>query len=149
MPPLLKDEINIGLVDYCNNTRDLKKQDVLDAEMRICCALGFAFHKATPLSYIDRFIHASVVGDGHTWPSAPNKIFSSLLTYLVEVSLFSDELVSIHSSLTTAAAVYLSRCTLGIRCAKGTFWSETLAYYTGYEVSDLRELMVYNIFSYA
>lgn len=139
LPPLLKDEINVGLLEHNNVTKSLKRQDVLDAETRICGALEFRFHKTTPLSYIDRFIHASAVGNGCLWPSTPNKIFSSLVLYLIDVSLLSKDLVSTHSSLVAAAAVYLARCTLGITCPKGIFWNDTLAYYTSYGVSDLRK----------
>lgn len=143
LPPLLKDEINVGLLEHNNVTKSLKRQDVLDAETRICGALEFRFHKTTPLSYIDRFIHASAVGNGCLWPSTPNKIFSSLVLYLIDVSLLSKDLVSTHSSLVAAAAVYLARCTLGITCPKGIFWNDTLAYYTSYGVSDLRKLFFY------
>ena len=115
----------------------MKRQDVLDAEMHICETLEFRLHRTTPLCYFDRFLHASVVGDGHMWPSRPNRTLVSLVSYLNDVSLLSEKIAIFHPQQVAASAIYLARCTLGIVDPFGLLWTDTLAHYTGYRVWDL------------
>lgn len=92
---------------------------------------------------------------------AKNATLKNLVIYLLDLAVLEYKLVSKKPSLVTASAVYLARATLGIREARnnatgaGTttslstspsldralsgFWSNTLEYYTGYDVWDVEE----------
>merc|ERR1712183_871468 len=64
-----------------------------------------------------------------------------------ELSFLVYDFVPRKASLTTAAAIYLARVTLGLRDEsplsstlnneRNSFWSRTLEYYTGYNLFDL------------
>lgn len=101
-------------------------------EAKICNALKFNFNYVTPYQFVHRFLRASHVssrcstsasllpGDelGMIHNGANNEInvlLKKLVLYLLDLAVLEYELVKNKPSLTTAAAVYLARATLGIR----------------------------------
>ena len=108
------------------------RSEVLEMEAKICNALKFNFNYVTPYQFVHRFLRASHVssrcstsasllpGDelGMIHNGANNEInvlLKKLVLYLLDLAVLEYELVKNKPSLTTAAAVYLARATLGIR----------------------------------
>ena len=92
--------------------------------------------------------------------NAADVLMRSMVFYLLDLAVLEYGLVNKRPGLVAAAAVYLARATLGVRAPAvasssfpvggddsralprripGGYWSETLEYYTGYEVEELEE----------
>lgn len=152
-----------------------KRKDILDMEANIVNALGFNLNFVTSYHHVHRFLAASQacspcsLSDGRAAMrlgkhNATNNMMECLVMYLLDLSLLDYKFVNKKPSLVAAAAVYLARCTLGIREPSTAtasamapsslhdefespsfqrdvegYWSKTLEYYTGYDMWALEE----------
>lgn len=111
-------------------------------EAKICSALSFRLHRVTPFHYVHIYLLASEHGQDPTL-SGP---LPSMTLYLLELSRYSFRLSDQPASLIAAACVYLARATLGIQEAShtddGRYWTKTLEYYTGYNMGDLKVIVL-------
>ena len=106
-------------------------------ERRVCNALGFALVRQTPYPYIHEFMRASSECPDPGCESQP--VLKEMVQYLLELGRLPYMPVTQKPSLLAAAAVYLSRVTLGLG---GGEWTATLEYYTGYSKSDLKDMVL-------
>ncbi len=136
-------------------------------EANIANSLGFNLHFITPYHHVHRFLAASQASSPCSVSAnrsamrlgkynATNDMMEKLVMYFLELSLMEYEFVSMKPSMLAAAAVYLARCTMGIRepsttsfndefaspyfqrAAEG-YWSKTLEHYTGYDMWALEK----------
>jgi cyclin A len=147
-PPDVKDFCYISASTY-------SKQQVIEMEYKISSLLAFNFHIITPHHFVNIFLRAHYVS-GHGAGTKPACSLSyednmkHLVDYLLEIASLTYSFVKEPPSKVAAAAIYLARATLGIRDAstldaeEGTqgFFSRTLEYYSGYEESDLKPLVI-------
>lgn len=147
-----------------------KRKDILEMEANIVNSLGFNLHFITPYHFVRRFLAASQASSpcslsadraamGLGRYNATNDMMEKLVMYLLDLAMLEYRFVSMKPSLVAAAAVYLARCTLGIRepntatpsslndeftspsfqrAAEG-YWSKTLEHYTGYDMWAVEE----------
>ena len=151
-----------------------KRKDILEMEANIVNSLGFNLNFVTPYHHVHRFLAASEasspcsLSDGRAAMrlgkhNATNDMMECLVMYLLDLSLLDYTFVNKKPSLIAAAAVYLARCTLGIREPSTAaaamapsslhdefespsfqrdvegYWSKTLEYYTGYDMWALED----------
>lgn len=151
-----------------------KRKDILEMEANIVNSLGFNLNFVTAYHHVHRFLAASEasspcsLSDGRAAMrlgkhNATNDMMECLVMYLLDLSLLDYTFVNKKPSLIAAAAVYLARCTLGIREPSTAaaamapsslhdefespsfqrdvegYWSKTLEYYTGYDMWALEE----------
>mmetsp|Transcript_6918 Transcript_6918/g.14414 ORF Transcript_6918/g.14414 Transcript_6918/m.14414 type:complete len:662 (+) Transcript_6918:41-2026(+) len=149
-----------------------KRKDILEMEANIVNSLGFNLNFVTPYHHVHRFLAASQASSPCSLSAdraamrlgkhnATNNMMESLVMYLLDLSMLDYAFVNKKPSLVAAAAVYLARCTLGIRepsTATMTpsslhdefespsfqrdvegYWSKTLQHYTGYDMWALEE----------
>ena len=153
--------------DFCyisDNSYTVK--EILDCEAKICSALKFNLNFTTAYEYVDLFLRASFASSGRVSNVALKEMVEKMIFYFLDLSLLEYKFVGVKPSLVAAAALYLTRATLGIREAtrevqkqdssplfnpvkvmfgdsflrssKG-FWSKTLQHYTGYDIWDLEK----------
>ena len=145
-----------------------KRKEILEMEANIANSLGFNLHFITPYHHVHRFLAASQASSPCSVSAnrpamrlgkynATNDMMEKLVMYFLELSLMEYEFVSMKPSMLAAAAVYLARCTMGIRepsttssfndefaspyfqrAAEG-YWSKTLEHYTGYDMWALEK----------
>ena len=148
-----------------------KRKDILEMEANIANSLGFNLQFITPYHHVHRFLAASQASSPCSLSAdlaamrlgknnAINDTMEKLVMYFLELSILEYEFVAMKPSMLTAAAVYLARCTLGIRepstavmasalndefaspyfqrAAEG-YWSKTLQHYTGYDMWALEK----------
>lgn len=142
-------------------------------EANIANSLGFNLHFILPYHHVHRFLAASQASSRCSLSAdrtamrlgrhnATNDILEKLVVYFLDLSILEYEFVSMKPSLIAAAAVYLARCTMGIREPSSTavmtpsslhyefaspyfqrdvegYWSKTLQHYTGYDMWALEE----------
>eukprot|EP00986_Skeletonema_menzelii_P008419 scaffold3535_cov148-Skeletonema_menzelii.AAC.3 len=147
-----------------------KRKDILEMEANIVNSLGFNLNFVTPYHHVHRFLAASQASSPCSLSvdrpamrlgkhNATNDMMECLVMYLLDLSLLDYTFVSKKPSLVAAAAVYLARCTLGIREPTAMapsllhdefdspsfqrevegYWSKTLQHYTGYDMWALEE----------
>ena len=112
---------------------DMHTQDLIDLESNLCHCLDYRLHAITPLSFLDRFLHASnptahysdamlrderletggwLLANPHS--SKPRGTLESLALYFLELSTHSTELSMQKPDMLAASAVYLARATFGL-----------------------------------
>lgn len=149
-----------------------KRKDILAMEANIANSLGFNLHFMTPYHHVHRFLAASQASSPCSLSAdraamrlgkhnATNDMMEKLVMYLLDLSMVEYEFVTMKPSLLAAAAVYLARCTLGIREPSTVartpsslhdefaspyfqrdvegYWSKTLQHYTGYDMWGLEK----------
>lgn len=110
----------------------------------MCEVLKFRLHHATPVKFVHEYLLASQDGMQTLAYEVFHPMLRSMVYYLLELSRMSYELVPTRPSLVAAAAVFLGRATLGIRCQESEtadsngFWTKTLEFYTQYTVEQLK-----------
>ena len=164
-PPNLDEIVYITANTY-------NRQNILDMESRIVKHLGFNLHFVTPYDFMRRFLAASQASSPCSVSAdraammlgrnnAINDMMECFVSYLLDLALLEYKFVTMKPSRVAAAAVYLARCTFGIRepasfamtpsslndefaspsferTANG-YWSKTLQYYTGYDMWALEK----------
>ena len=114
-----------------------------DMERRVCKAMQFRLHRITPYQFLPSFIRA---GRACTDMSCTfqSSIQQNLVLYLITLGRLSYGLSRYGPSVLAAAAVYLSRATLGItepsgdESEHGKYWNASLVHYTGYTKEELK-----------
>lgn len=123
------------------------EEELLQNELDVCQTLQFRLHHVTPMHYAHEYLLASDASSGkrnaHMGP-----FLHDMLHYLLELSRFAHELVLRKPSLVAAGCLLLARATLKISGKSSSgggsinakdCWNETLEYYTGYTVEDLKD----------
>lgn len=136
-PPLMDDFFYIS--DQSVSTLALRNM-----ESRICKSLHFHLHCLTPMEYLPVLLRA---GRACQDPACTfqSPVQHNFVLYLITLGRHSYALSHYAPSVLAAAAVYLSRVTLGITHPKnnvkqhGKYWSSTLAHHTGYSKDDLKD----------
>lgn len=114
----------------------------------MCADLSFYLQQIIPHHFIDRYLHASMAGDGRRWPSFPQDTLKCLVMYYLDLSLHELAFYTTPRRQITAAAVLLARLVLAYSSPDGKLWSDTLSFYTKYGVNELsKSLLVPFIFS--
>ena len=116
---------------------DFCKQDFVDSESQLCADLSFHLQQIVPHHFVDRYLHASMAGDGRRWPSFPQDTLKCLVMYYLDLSLHELTFHTTPRRQITAAAVLLARLVLAYSSPDGKLWSDTLTFYTKYEVNEL------------
>jgi hypothetical protein len=146
---------------------------VKSMERRVCNALQFSFfQEPTPYQFLLEFLRASHEGDlflqqhrqvdvdandattrcCHSYCGfipVTESVFSNMANYLLELGRLPVAPTTYKPSLLAAAAVYLARVTLNLRCDHPNpscdpngFWTPSLEYYSGYTKDDLKETVL-------
>ena len=143
-PPLMDDFFYIS--DQSVSTFALR-----DLERRVLTALQFRLHRLSPFHFVTSFLRAGrACQDMNCTFHAP--VQYNLTLYLITLGRLSYSLSRYSPSVLTAAAVYLSRVTLGITHTDidkeeyGKYWSPLLVQHTGYTKDDLKNpvFLLYN-----
>lgn len=132
-PPLVMDFVYISDNSY-------NKEQIVDMELTVCTALEFRLAQVTPFHFVVELLRASCACGSRSC-GVQDSLLKHMVLYLLELSLLPQELVHVRPSLKAAAAVYVARVNLGIRSRDDneSYWSKTLEYYSGYDISDLEE----------
>jgi hypothetical protein len=149
-PPTVKDFCYISDNSYT-------AKEILRCEAKICSVLKFNFNFTTPYEYVDRYLRASFASPrGRVTNASLWTMMERMVSYFLDLSLLEYKFVKVKPCLVAAAAVYLTRATLGVREGEWNasppslfgesfqrscrgFWTKTLEYYTGYDMWDLEE----------
>jgi hypothetical protein len=130
--------------DYSVTTTTLR-----NLEFRVFRQLGFSLQCLTPLQYLNAYLRASRACPCRNC-EYDHPVLRQMVMYLLCLARVPSDLMDERPSLVVAAALYLARATLGIEDSQTPaypykYWSQTLQYYTGYYVSDLRRstLLIY------
>lgn len=143
-PPLMDDFFYIS--DQSVSTFALRNM-----ERRVLAALGLRLHRLTPFHFLPYFLRAGrACHDIHC--TFQSQVQYNMVLYLTTLGRLSYYLSRYSPSVLTAAAVYLSRVTLGIVDARanqedhGKYWSPLLARHTGYAKEDMKNpvFLLYN-----
>ena len=137
VPPTVDDFVYIS--DYIYS-----KEQIIQMEMDVCDVLKFHLQHATPVKFAHEYLLASQTGLQNASCEAFHPMLKHLVYYLLELGRMSYELVSTKPSLLAAAAVFLARAALKIRCHTSDaveprgIWTKTLQFYTNYIVEELK-----------
>lgn len=128
-------------------------KDILSMELQICLNLKFELHLPTPIHFIESYLFAEC----HHGKHKDEKVQLKCLTlYLLELSLLEHSFTQYPSSMIAASALYLAKVFYFNATCKSSsatintdeselaldtkqHWDDTLAFYTGYTASDLKE----------
>lgn len=133
---------NVSEIAYVSDNIYTTEQ-IKRMERRICSALNFSLCHQTPHPYVFEFLRASNECPNPYCRAGSTPVVQNLVLYLLELGRLPYSPVTKKPSLLAAAAMYLARCTLGIRDAdNGSVWTRTLEYYTGYSQADLKDTVL-------
>lgn len=115
------------------------REEMLSMERKILTFLNFEMTIPTTKSFLRRFVRASQAGN-----KSPTLHMEFLANYLAELTLMECGFLQYLPSLIAASTVFLSRLTLDFVTHP---WNPTLAHYTGYKASQLKEcvMAIYNV----
>jgi cyclin A len=115
------------------------REEMLSMERKILTFLNFDMTIPTTKSFLRRFVRASQAGN-----KSPTLHMEFLANYLAELTLMECGFLQYLPSLIAASTVFLSRLTLDFITHP---WNPTLAHYTGYKASQLKEcvMAIYNV----
>eukprot|EP00546_Thalassionema_frauenfeldii_P005783 CAMPEP_0178908512 /NCGR_PEP_ID=MMETSP0786-20121207/7964_1 /TAXON_ID=186022 /ORGANISM="Thalassionema frauenfeldii, Strain CCMP 1798" /LENGTH=407 /DNA_ID=CAMNT_0020580423 /DNA_START=314 /DNA_END=1537 /DNA_ORIENTATION=- len=131
-----------SVTDFCYISADsYTRKDITDMEMAVCCALEFRLCQVTPYHFVEELLRASSCGNSHhlTCPVINSGLERSMVLYLLELSMLPYEFVKTSPRKIAAAAVYLSRITLGINNGA---WTSTLQHYSGFSKWELEDTVL-------
>ena len=165
-------EVHNAPQDFINaSLHDMNTQDMIDLESNLCHLLDYRLHTITPLSFLDRFLHASnptahysdamlrderleasgwLLENPHS--SKPRGTLESLALYFLELATHSTELSMQKPDMLAASAVYLARATFGLSVGIDEnahpssppdylFWDATLEHFTDYTAEELEDIV--------
>ncbi len=142
-PPDVRDFCYISASTY-------DKRQIINMEAKICKLLNFHLYIITPHHFVNILLRGShVSGNGKGRPACSvsyDDTMKYLVDYLLEIASMQYSFVKEPPSKIAAAAMFLARATLGITDAtheeSSSFFSRTLAYYSGYNVGDISSLVL-------
>lgn len=129
--PSVEDFVYISADSY-------SKQEITEMELAVCKALQFYLYQVTPHDFVEELLRASNADRQRIGcPVMESDVERSTVEYLLELSLLSFSLSTVPPRLVAAAAMYLSRVTLGL-----DGWSPTLEHITGICHWDLEDVVM-------
>lgn len=140
-PPMMEDFQYIS--DQSVTTYSLRLM-----ESRVCKFLQFRLQRLHPLQFLSTFLRAGRICQDPAC-AFQSSVQRNMVTYLMTLGRLSYALTRYPPSVLAAAAVYLSRVTMGLSDEDpdhDQYWTPTLAHFTGYSKEELKNpvFLLYN-----